>query len=256
MYNAYFRLFPWEALPTRAVGLDVGCGSGRWARFVAPRVETLHCVDASQEALEVARRNLTAHSNCKFHLASVDEIPLRDNSVDFGYSLGVLHHVPHTAEALRACVRKLKPGAPFLVYLYYALDNKPWWYSAVWRVTDLARRTVARMPFPLRLAFSQTMALLVYWPLARLACVAERLGAPVSNLPLAFYRHRSLYVMRTDALDRFGTSLEQRFSRREMAQMLEGANLDRVQFSDTPPYWCAIGYKRRTASIDGLQSRG
>jgi 2-polyprenyl-3-methyl-5-hydroxy-6-metoxy-1,4-benzoquinol methylase len=32
--------------------------------------------------------------------------------------LGVLHHIPDTAAAMRDCVRKLKLGAPFLFYLY------------------------------------------------------------------------------------------------------------------------------------------
>ena len=43
---------------------------------------------------------------------------IKENSMDFGYSLGVLHHIPDTKEALQKCVSKLKPGAPFLVYLY------------------------------------------------------------------------------------------------------------------------------------------
>jgi hypothetical protein len=47
--------------------------------------------------------------------------------MDFGYSLGVLHHVADTEGALRAAVRTLKPGAPLLVYLYYAFDNRPRW---------------------------------------------------------------------------------------------------------------------------------
>ena len=54
IFEAYFRIFPWSALPDGAVGFDAGCGTGRWARFVAPRVGHLHCVDASSEALGVA----------------------------------------------------------------------------------------------------------------------------------------------------------------------------------------------------------
>ena len=45
------------------------------------------------------------------------------------------------------------------------------------------------------------------------AC-AERLGTDVRHFPLSAYRDRSFYTMRTDALDRFGTRLERRFSRR------------------------------------------
>ena len=143
-FEQYFAVFPWQDLPEGAVGFDLGCGSGRWARLVAPRVGTLHCVDASAEALDVARTTLAAEPNCEFHVASVDALPFADASMDFGYSLGVLHHVPDTAGALRSAARALKPGAPLLVYLYYAFDNQPAWYRAVWRATDLARRVISR----------------------------------------------------------------------------------------------------------------
>jgi len=63
LFMRYFAMFPWETLPEGASGFDAGCGSGLWARFVAPRVGTLHCVDASAEALAVARRNLADQTN-------------------------------------------------------------------------------------------------------------------------------------------------------------------------------------------------
>jgi SAM-dependent methyltransferase len=124
-FDQYFRLFPWSTLPQGAVGFDLGCGSGRWAKMVAPRVGTLHCIDASAEALDVARERLANVPNAVFHHASVADIPLAGDSMDFGYSLGVLHHIPDTAAGLKSCVKKLKPGAPFLAYLYYAFDNRP-----------------------------------------------------------------------------------------------------------------------------------
>ena len=124
LFEAYFGIFPWSSLPPNAEGFDLGSGSGRWARGVAPRVGKIHCIDASGRALNVARRNLASQRNVEFHHASVDSIPLPDSSMDFGYSLGVLHHVPDTAEGIRSAVAKLKPGAPFLLYLYYAFDNR------------------------------------------------------------------------------------------------------------------------------------
>ena len=42
MFEEYFSIFPWAELPSDATGFDLGCGSGRWARFVAPRVGWLH----------------------------------------------------------------------------------------------------------------------------------------------------------------------------------------------------------------------
>ena len=82
--------------------------------------------------------------------------------MDFGYSLGVLHHVPDTANAIASCARLLKPGAPLLLYLYYALDNRPAWYRALWRASDAVRRLLSRAPHPVKLAASSAIALAVY----------------------------------------------------------------------------------------------
>ncbi len=138
MFAAYFSIFPWDALPQHAIGFDLGCGSGRWAKLVAPRVGKLHCIDPS--AALASHEEPGCLPNCEFHSATVDAIPLEDASMDFGYSLGVLHHVPDTEAGLRSCVSKLKPAAPFLVYLYYAFDNRPSWFRATWRLSDMLRR--------------------------------------------------------------------------------------------------------------------
>lgn len=241
LFDQYFSVFPWSALPANAVGFDAGCGSGRWAALVAPRVGHLHCVDASPEALAVARRNLRGADNVDFAVASVQDMPFADGSMDFGYSLGVLHHVPDTAAALHACVRKLKPGAPFLLYLYYAFDNRPLWFRGVWRASDVVRKVVSQLPHPARYATSQALAASVYWPLARTARVLEKLGVDVEVIPLAAYRSRSFYAMRTDALDRLGTQLEQRFTREEIATMMRSAGLGDIEFREEFPYWIAVG---------------
>ena len=84
LFADYFAIFPWETLPAQgATGIDVGCGSGRWAALVAPRVARLHLLDVSAEALDVARANLANVSNVSFHLAAVEDIPLPDGSLDF-----------------------------------------------------------------------------------------------------------------------------------------------------------------------------
>lgn len=241
-------IFPWDELPREAEGFDLGCGSGRWARLAAPRVHVLHCIDASPAALQVARQTLQETPNCRLHLASVDAMPLADGSMDFGYSLGVLHHVPDTAGAIASAARALKPGAPLLLYLYYALESRPWWYRTLWRVSNRGRRCVAALPHPAKLAATTLIAATVYLPLARLARTLERRGRDVEALPLAAYRHRSFYTLRTDAYDRFGTRLEQRFTAAEIERMMLAAGLADIVFSAEPPFWCAVGRRAEPAS--------
>lgn len=249
LFRAYFSLFSFDGLE-KAEGFDLGCGSGRWAAMVAPKVGTLHCIDPSAKALAVARRNLAGHPNAQFHMAGSDAIPLADDSQDFGFSLGVLHHVPDTQQALGDCVRKLKPGAPFLLYLYYAFDNRPLWFRTIWRGTDFGRRLISRLPFGARKAVTGVIAASVYYPLARTSLLLERLGADVSAIPLNAYRSLSFYTMRTDALDRFGTLLEHRFSKAEIEQMMRKAGLTGIRFSDEQPYWVACGVKAAQDASD------
>ncbi len=244
LFNAYFRVFPWHKIGSDSIGFDLGCGTGRWATLVASRVGALHCIDPS-EALVVARRNLRHHRNCFFYKAGVDSMPFADASMDFGYSLGVLHHVPDTAAAIASCVQKLKPGAPLLLYLYYAFDNRPAWYRWVWRASEAGRFIISRLPHGLRYASSQLIAVAVYWPLARAARLFERMGGEVSAFPLSSYRRCSFYTMRTDALDRFGTRLEQRFTRPQIEEMMVRAGLENIQFSKEAPFWCAVGYRKQ-----------
>ena len=236
LFGRYFDLFEFDA---SAEGFDLGCGSGRWARLVAPRVGLLHCIDPS-DAIDIARRNLAGNSNVRFHRASADEIPLADGSQDFGYALGVLHHIPDPQRALTQAVRKLRRGGQMLIYIYYALETRSTAYRGLWRVSDGVRKVVSRLPFRVRRLVSDTIATLVYWPLARGSRLIEKLGADPNQIPLSSYRSKSFYTLRTDALDRFGTKLEQRFTRDQIEQMMRRSGLEEIRFSDQVPYWVAI----------------
>lgn len=243
IFESYFHIFPWDLLPENPEGFDMGCGSGRWAKFVSLRVSRLNCIDPSEKALAVAKKTLIDRVNVDFIQATADEVPLAHGSQDFGYSLGVLHHIPDTEAALAACVRLLKPSAPFLVYLYYNFDNRPVWFRFIWRASELLRTVISKLPDSIKVVTTDTIALLVYWPLARIALLADILGLETRNFPLQFYRRSSFYSMRTDSRDRFGTPLERRFTREEITQMMRRAGCEDVKFSECEPYWCAVGKK-------------
>ena len=242
LFDEYFSVFPWENISKESVGFDLGCGSGRWAKSVAPKVKKLICIDPSS-ALDIAKKNLSNFDNCEFQSTTVDDISIDNNSMDFGYSLGVLHHVPNTEMGIKQCVDKLKKGAPLLLYLYYRFDNRPFWFRFIWSISDLLRKIISKMPYGLRYIFSQIIAVAIYFPLARTSFYMEKLNLNVSNFPLSSYKNLSFYTMRTDALDRFGTRLEQRFTRDEIKIMMENAGLENIKFSNSKPYWVAVGYK-------------
>ena len=244
IFGMYFRIFPWHTLPDKAEGFDMGCGSGRWAKQVLPRVGLLNCIDPSTDALNVAKKNLSGYTNVRFFQATTETVPLREASQDFGYSLGVLHHVPDTQSGMDSCVKLLKPGAPFLVYLYYNFDNRPAWFVLIWRASEQVRRVISIMPANLKNMVTDLIALTVYWPLAKLSWLGEWLRLNTQHMPLHAYRDCSFYTMRTDARDRFGTPIEKRFTRSEITIMMERSGLDNIVISDSGPFWCAVGTKR------------
>jgi hypothetical protein len=87
------------------------------------------------------------------------------------------------------------------------------------------------------------IAIMVYLPLARCAWLLDRCHYLPRNFPLSYYRKKPFYVMRTDALDRFGTRLEQRFTRKQIAEMLQDAGFERLTFSDRAPYHTVVCYR-------------
>jgi SAM-dependent methyltransferase len=242
-FESYFSMMPFEEL-REAEGFELGCGVGGQAARVAPKVGRLHCIEPTPNGLASARRIMAGLSNVEFHLAAVDEIPLGDGTQDFGYSMGVLHHIPDTRAALASCTAKLKAGAPFLLYLYYDFENRPQWFRAIWKMSDYGRRLISKLPFRPRKMACDAIAATVYWPLARAAGLAARAGLSVERLPLSSYRNARLVNMRLAALDRFGTAVEHRFSRAAIRAMMEDCGLTDIRIAEGPPYWVAIGRKR------------
>ena len=50
--------------------------------------------------------------------------------------------------------------------------------------------------------------------------------------------------MRIVALDRFGTRLDQRFTKTEIKTMMEHADLENIRFSEAAPFWCTVSYAK------------
>ena len=222
----------------------MGCGSGRWAKYIAPKVKLLNCIEPSPKALKVAKQNLKEFDNCKFECASSNSNSLKERSQDFGYCLGVLHHTPNPILGLKSCVSKLKQGSPFLLYLYYRFDNRPKWYYLIWTCTIIPRKIISSMPFKAKLFLSKLIALFIYFPLASISKILSEKGYKTYNIPLNDYKNKSFYFMQTDAFDRFATKIEKRFTKKEITKMMRESGLINIKFSKYTPYWVCIGYKK------------
>ena len=103
---------------------------------------------------------------------------------------------------------------------------------------------VSRLPSKALSLVAERLAAVVYWLIARMARLVELAGRDPAFLPLFQYRYRSFNVMRNDALDRFGTRLEKRYSKEGVRQLLEGAGFEKVVFPEGPPWWVVVARRQ------------
>lgn len=243
--NEYFDIVPPELLGPDVVAMDLGCGSGRWTRYLSSRVGRIEAIDPSEAVIHAARTHADL-DQVRWIQAGVDNIPFADDTFDLIVCLGVLHHVPDTPGAVRKAATKLRPGGHMLLYLYYALDGRGSMYRLLFRLSDLLRRAIHGLPGPVKRLVCDLIAYLVYLPLRTLARFARAISGGGNwwvRLPLSHYHDKSMTVMRNDALDRFGTPLEQRFTKEEIRSMMTEAGLQDIRFSAKSPFWHAIGRK-------------
>lgn len=231
-FRQYFDLVDLRDLASKRI-CDLGCGIGRWSYFLSDLVREVVLVDFS-EAIFVARDNLRSVSNALFFLADLRTLPFRDDFADFFICLGVLHHLP--VPALGELRRLSRYGPRWLVYLYYALDNRPAYYRHLLAAATLVRRLLTRIrDRRLREVITWMLGLGLYKPLVGLGSFLQAFGAG-RYVPLyETYAGKSLFRIRQDVYDRFFTPIEQRFSREDILELRD--TFTRIEISEGLPYW-------------------
>jgi SAM-dependent methyltransferase len=225
--------------PETSVAADFGAGSGRWTSRLLPYFSQVYALEPSDGASTVLIKKFVNESRVKILQETVGMNSIPSNSLDLAMSLGVLHHIPDTGLAIKDVASKIKSGGVFLCYLYYKLDNKPIFYRGLFWASNSIRWVISRLPYMMRRFIAQFIAVVVYLPLSRVAKQLSRRGKNISNIPLHHYANMPFVMLQNDALDRFGTRLEQRFSKRDIEEMVAKAGFDvsTLKFSDNEPFW-------------------
>ena len=233
--------------PATSVAGDFGAGSGRWSLRLAPYFSLVYALEPSDGASRALKSKFTGDPKIVVLQETVGVNSIPAASLDLAMSLGVLHHIPDTELAIKDVSRSIKPGGIFLCYLYYNLENKPTYYKLIFKGVNIVRRVISASPQKVRRLSATVIAAVVYWPLARLSRVLSKLGRNTSNLPLHHYAEMPFVMLANDALDRFGTSLEQRFSKAEITEMLRTADFDltTLKFSEIEPFWTFVVNKKK-----------
>jgi len=231
---------------SKLVIADFGAGSGRWSYFFLPFSKKLYVLEPAKKAFEILEKRFPESTSLVLLNETITSNSIPENSLDLAVVLGVLHHLPSTEKALNSISEKLKTRGTVLGYIYYSLDNRPMYYKFIWRITDLLRKTIANLPEKLKFTVCEMIALFVYLPLARISLILSKMKVNIKHWPLSHYSNLTFEVMKNDALDRFGTRLEHRFSKEEIIKMLIAANFDKttIVFSPNEPYWTFSAKKK------------
>jgi len=231
-FSQYFDLSNMSDLKNKRI-CDLGCGIGRWDYFLKDHCKELILVDFS-EAIFVARNNLKDADNVLYFMGDLKRLPFRDDFVDFLFSLGVLHHLP--GSALEE-VRSLKKYASqILIYLYYALDNRPFYFRVIFMLaTRLRLWTASVRNSKFRNIFSWVGVLFFYLSFIILGSILRPLGKSHLVPLYESYHGKTLERIRQDVYDRFFTRIEQRFTREEIMTLKD--TFSNVIVSNQLPYW-------------------
>ena len=195
--------------------LDAGCGMGRFMEIALKYGGTVIGVDMSL-AIEAAYQNLHKHSNAHFIQADIFQLPFKEGSFDFIYSLGVLHHTPDTRGAFAQLPPLLKPGGKIPVTLY-AGYNKAYVYSS-----EFWRFFTKRFPKCLLYALAHIAIPLYY--VYRLPGIGKLLSVA---LPISLHPRAEWRVL--DTFDHYSPSYQFYFSHFQVFRWFEDQGLKDVK---------------------------
>lgn len=242
--NMYFDILNDQIVNKSTYGLDIGCGTGRWTKFLSDKIGFIEAIDPS-DSIFAAAELLKNVENVRLAKASIENIPFDDETFDFVMSIGVLHHIPDTQAAMKDCVKKVKKNGYFFCYLYYNLETKNFIYHFLFWISNTVRIIVSQFPSTLRKVTCDMLAVVFYMPFVLVGRFLNNIGLKkiAKKLPLYDYVDKTFFVIRNDSLDRFGTNLEQRFSKEEVIQMMKNCGLSDIVVSPSSPFYHAVGKK-------------
>lgn len=241
----YFDIVDEKMVNQQTYMLDIGCGTGRWTKYLSQKAGFVEAIDPS-DAIFAADKLLGKIPNVRLAKANIETIPFDDETFDFAMSVGVLHHIPDTQKAMQDCVKKVKKGGYFYCYLYHNLETRGWWFKTLFWLSDQIRKVVCRFPPKLKRVVCDVLAIIIYMPLILWVRFLVLIGLRrvAVKMPLSAYNNKSFFVIRNDALDKFGTRLEQRFSKEQVETMMRNCGLENIVISPLTPFYHAVGKKR------------
>ena len=124
---------PLHHLEGRSV-LEIGPGAGGHAALMAKRGAHVTAIDITADRARATAGKFALMEgqadHCNALQGDAEALPFADDSFDFVYSNGVLHHSPDTEKGIAEVHRVLKPGGRAVIMLY-CRDSWHYWVNLV-----------------------------------------------------------------------------------------------------------------------------
>ena len=221
--KVYFRDVDLAGLAGK-VGLDAGCGKGRYTRFLAPHLAAEVALDGSTAA-EAAARNLAGFPGVVVVRSDLRDAPFAPESFDFISSLGVLHHLDDPFAGFTDLLRLLAPKGQILLYLY-SRPEKLGVRSVALTLATALRRITTRLSHPVLKALCTPIAALLWATVVLPGAWGEknRIGT-LSGLPMDAYRNMPFRGLVLDTFDRLSAPVEYRYIWRDLQKWFDDTGL-------------------------------
>jgi ubiquinone/menaquinone biosynthesis C-methylase UbiE len=235
-----------EPIVRGKMGIDIGSGCGYDTNIMArdnPKVKivSLEISDGVYKTKKITQDL----KNINIIKGSILHLPLKENTFDFGYSYGVLHHIPEPEKGLKELARILKDGSPVFLYLYedHSEDRIKYWSI---KIINMVRKITTKLsaPFLYMICFLLSPVIILFFTYpSKIMKKFKPLHPLAEKVPFNFGTH--FFSLAGDLYDRFAAPIEHRFSREEVLELFKKSGFSSIKIEKMPAVagWVTWGYK-------------
>lgn len=220
------------------LGLDAGCGGGRHVVKCARAAATIIGVDLS-EAVEEANRKSRALKNAHILQADIFKLPFKENTFDFIYSLGVLHHLPEPQRGFDCLADLLKVDGAIYIWVYKKSLRKV--------ILKPIREITSKLPTKILFYMATILSFVGYFGIivpCRTLIKTFRIFKKIIPSHILEYSKYNFKVYLTDWFDRLSAPIANYYSPEEIERWFKTKKLSDIQIRTIGDSWC-YGYGRK-----------
>ena len=220
------------------IGLEAGCGHGKDTVRLAtsnPNAIVI-AIDLSAGVKVAAERcKRLGITNVVFVRASLLDIPIRNDVVDWIYSFGVLHHTPSPEQCMSELNRVSNEAATLALYLYSDLSEHPIKKFFLNPISWL-RLITKRLPLPILSLICYVLAPLVFCFLTLPARTIKIAGFPNKAKQIPHHHNQTVKSIVGELYDRLGAQIEYRYDKQRLHD-LHSNHQFQIDLVDEIPDW-------------------